>query len=150
MAPNGNTSFSLPFGFINANQALETTYSLMPQPTNPNKKRIIKDYDTLPEDIITRVKMEYPYGFADSLVSFTNKEGKRVSALPFETEEIYYLIRMTVQEARQIISDDEDYDDEGNLRDDYAAEEEEESAEPETGNSFSDPADDADDPYDNY
>ncbi|EMR01938.1 hypothetical protein [Cesiribacter andamanensis] len=121
----------------------------MPQPTNPNKKRIIKDYDTLPEDIITRVKMEYPYGFADNLVSFTNKEGKRVSALPFETEDIYYLIRMTVQEARQIISDDEDYDDEGNLRDDYAAEDEE-SGESESRSSYSEPADDSDDPYDDY
>ena len=64
--------------------------------------------------------MEYPYGFANNLVSFTNKEGKRVSALPFETEDIYYLIRMTVLEARQIISDDDDYDDEGNLRDSFA------------------------------
>ena len=92
----------------------------MPQPTNSNKKRIIKDYDSLPEDIISRVKMEYPYGFANNLVSFTNKEGKRVSALPFETEDIYYLIRMTVLEARQIISDDDDYDDEGNLRDSFS------------------------------
>jgi DNA-directed RNA polymerase subunit delta len=94
----------------------------MPQPTNSNKKRIIKDYENLPEEIISRVKMEYPYGFANNLVSFTNKEGKRVSALPFETEDIYYLIRMTVQEARQIISDDDDYDDEGNLRDSFAGE----------------------------
>ena len=96
----------------------------MPQPTNSNKKRIIKDYENLPEDIIARVKMEYPYGFANNLVSFTNKEGKRVSALPFETEDIYYLIRMTVLEARQIISDDEDYDDEGNLRDSFGGDEE--------------------------
>ena len=84
-----------------------------------SKKRIVKDYENLPEEIISRVKMEYPQGFANHLVSFTNKEGKKVSALPFETEEVYYLIRMTVNEARQIVSDDEDYDDEGNLRDDY-------------------------------
>ena len=84
-----------------------------------SKKRIVKDYENLPEEIISRVKMEYPQGFANHLVSFTNKEGKKVSALPFETEEIYYLIRMTVNEARQIVSDDDDYDDDGNLRDDY-------------------------------
>ncbi len=84
-----------------------------------SKKRIVKDYENLPEEIVSRVKMEYPQGFADHLVSFTNKEGKKVSALPFETEEIYYLIRMTVNEARQLVSDDEDYDDDGNLRDDY-------------------------------
>lgn len=88
-----------------------------------SKKRIVKDYENLPEEIVSRVKMEYPHGFANHLVSFTNKEGKKVSALPFETEEIYYLIRMTVKEARQIVNEDEDYDDEGNLRDDYSMDE---------------------------
>ena len=117
----------------------------MPQPTNSNKKRIIKDYDSLPEDIITRVKMEYPYGFANNLVSFTNKEGKRVSALPFETEEIYYLIRMTVLEARQIISDDEDYDDEGNLRDSFAGADEDAAAD--TGDGFDDDEAEEKSPY---
>ena len=84
-----------------------------------SKKRIVKDYENLPEEIISRVKMEYPHGFANNLVSFTNKEGKKVSALPFETEDVYYLIRMTMKEARQIINEDEDYDEAGNLRDDY-------------------------------
>lgn len=88
-----------------------------------DKKRIVKDYDALPEEIIARIKAEYPYGFEDNLVTFTNKEGNKVSALPFDTEEIYYLIRMTVREARQIIEDDEDYDDEGNLRDDFSTDE---------------------------
>ena len=88
-----------------------------------SKKRIVKDYENLPEEIVSRVKMEYPQGFANHLLSFTNKEGKKVSALPFETEDVYYLIRMTVKEARAIISEDEDYDDEGNLRDDYSMEE---------------------------
>lgn len=87
---------------------------------NSNKKRIVKDYENLPEEVVARVKMEYPYGFAENLISFTNKEGKKVSALPFETEDIYYLIRMTAQEAKQIVSDDEDYDEEGNLRDDFS------------------------------
>lgn len=87
-----------------------------------SKKRIVKDYENLPEEIVSRVKGEYPHGFANHLVSFTNKEGKKVSALPFETEDVYYLIRMTMKEARQIINEDEDYDDEGNLRDDYAIE----------------------------
>ena len=86
-----------------------------------DKKRIVKDYDALPEEVIAQLKLEYPYGFAQNLISFTNKEGKKVSALPFETEEIYYLVRMTTSEAEQIIEDDEDYDDEGNLREDFAS-----------------------------
>lgn len=88
-----------------------------------DKKRIVKDYENLPEEVVNQVKITYPSGFAEHLVSFTNKEGKRVSALPFETQDIYYLIRMTVMEAHQIIEDDEDYDDEGTLRDDFSMDE---------------------------
>ncbi len=87
------------------------------------KKRIVKDYENLPEEVVAQIKMSYPSGFADNLISFTNKEGKRVSALPFDTPEIYYLIRMTITEAHQIIEDDEDYDNEGTLRDDFSADE---------------------------
>lgn len=83
------------------------------------KKRVIKDYETLPEDIKTRIKMAYPRGFAQNLVYYTDRNGKRVSALPFDTEEVYYLVRMTVNEAVQIIEEDEDYDSEGVLRDDF-------------------------------
>ena len=86
-----------------------------------DKKRIVKDYEALPEEIVNRIKAEYPYGFEENLVKFTNKDGNQVSALPFETEEVYYLIRMTVSEARQIIEDDDDYDDDGNLRDDFSS-----------------------------
>jgi hypothetical protein len=83
------------------------------------KKRIVKDYNDLPEEVINQVKLEYPEGFSQNLVTYTNSEGKIVSALPFDTEEIYYLIRMTEEEAERIIEEDEDYDEEGNLRDDF-------------------------------
>lgn len=82
-------------------------------------KRIVIDYEKLPEDVVNRIKLEYPEGFEDNLITFTNAKGAYVSALPFETEEIYYLVRMTESEARQIIKDDEDYDSEGKLRDDF-------------------------------
>ncbi len=84
------------------------------------KKRVIKDYDALPEDIIRQVKLRYPTGYAAFLVSYTDKEGKKVSALPFETDEMYYLIRMTIQEAKRLVKEDEDYDDDGVLREDFA------------------------------
>lgn len=83
------------------------------------KKRIVKDYEVLPEEVIQQVKINYPEGFEENLISYINARGATVSALPFETEEIYYLIRMTVKEARQIIEDDDDYDDDGVLRDDF-------------------------------
>jgi hypothetical protein len=65
-----------------------------------------------------QVKLFYPNGFSEHLIRFTDKDGKNVSALPFETEDKYYLIRMTNLQAQKIIKDDSDYDDEGNLKDD--------------------------------
>lgn len=86
------------------------------------KKRVIKDYEALPEDVKDRIKVAYPRGFAQHLLKYTDIKGNRVSALPFDTDEIYYLVRMTVSEAVQIIEDDDDYDDDGTLRDDFGVE----------------------------
>lgn len=87
------------------------------------KPRVIKDYDKLDREVQEQIKLAYPYGFAKSLIFFTNKDGIKVSALPFETNDKYYLVRMTQQEARQIIQEDADYDELGQLkesvRDDY-------------------------------
>jgi hypothetical protein len=80
------------------------------------KPKIIKDYDKLPVEIQEKIKLEYPYGFSDYLIRFTNKEGLIVSALPFETEDRYYMVRMTVGEAIKIVEDDDDFDDDGLLK----------------------------------
>ena len=82
-----------------------------------SKPRVIKDYEKLDEVIKEQIKLVYPNGFSQHLISFTNKDGMLVSALPFETDEKYYLVRMTTQEAIDIINDDDDYDDEGTLKD---------------------------------
>lgn len=87
-----------------------------------SKPRIAKDYEKLSEELINQIKLEYPYGFEDNLISYKDAKGNKISALPFETEEVYYLVRMTRAEAQQIIEEDEDYDDDGNLRDDFADE----------------------------
>lgn len=112
--------------------ATSQTTNLVAMP-DMSKKRIVKDFEALPDELIARIKLEYPYGFAQHLLSYTNKDGNKVSALPFETEEVYYLIRMTVQEAHQIIEEDEDYDEGGTLREDFALEgmEADEEEEPE-------------------
>ncbi|MCF8370583.1 MAG: hypothetical protein K9H64_03100 [Bacteroidales bacterium] len=82
-----------------------------------SKPRVIKDFDKLDPEIVEQIKLTYPLGFSDYLISFTNKDGKFVSALPFETDEKYYLVRMTVVEAERIIEEDSDYDVDGNLKD---------------------------------
>ena len=82
------------------------------------KPKVIKDYEKLPTTLVEQIKLKYPTGYEDSLISYTDKEAKQRLALPFETEDYSYLIRMTVKEARQIIKDDDDFDDNGYLKDD--------------------------------
>lgn len=81
-----------------------------------NKLRVIKDFEKLDKDIVEQIKLTHPEGFSQHLIQFTNREGKLVSALPFETDDKIYLVRMTTQEAQSIILDDEDYDDDGMLK----------------------------------
>jgi len=96
-----------------------------------DKPRVIKDYEKVDETIIEQIKLAYPYGFEKHLMKFKNAAGQFVSALPFETEDRYYLIRMTKAEAVEIIEDDDDYDDDGNLKDDVKEDFEDKYDEPE-------------------
>jgi hypothetical protein len=82
------------------------------------KPRLIKDFEKLDTDIQEQIKLQYPEGFYSHLISFTNRDGNKVSALPFETEDMYFLVRMTIQQALDIIEEDDDYDEDGMLRDD--------------------------------
>lgn len=84
---------------------------------NQSKPRVIKDYDKLDPSIQEKIKLVYPTGFSEYLIYYFDKDGKNVSALPFETDDKYYLIRMTLSEAERIIEDDDDYDDDGFLKD---------------------------------
>ncbi len=83
-----------------------------------NKPKVIKDFEKLDPEIQEQIKLVYPDGFYNHLVYYTNKDGQSVTALPFETEDKHYLVRMTINQAKAIIEDDEDYDMEGNLKDD--------------------------------
>lgn len=82
-----------------------------------NKPRVIQDFEKLSKEIQEQIKLTYPNGFSQHLIQFTNKDGKFISALPFETDEKYYLVRMTSDEADEIIYADDDYDDDGILKD---------------------------------
>lgn len=89
------------------------------------KPRVLKAFEALDQEIQEQIKLAYPEGFKDHLIKFVNKDGEYQSGLPFETEEKYYLVKMTAAEAREIIADDDDYDDDGNLRDEVREEYEE-------------------------
>lgn len=79
------------------------------------KPRVVTDYEKLSDSIIEQIKLEYPYGFSDDLITFPDKEGKMIRGLRFESDEKIYLIRMTTSQAEDIISEDDDFDDDGIL-----------------------------------
>lgn len=81
-----------------------------------NKLRVIQDFEKLNSDLQEQVKLVYPDGFSQHLINFKNKDNETVYALPFETDEKIYMIRMSVKKAIQLIEDDSDYDDDGNLK----------------------------------
>ena len=93
-----------------------------------DKPRIISSFEKIDRSIQEQIKLEYPEGFSQHLITFMNKDGDKVSALRFETEDKVYLIKMSKIIAQQLIEDDEDYDDAGNLTD-FAKEQYEEKYE---------------------
>ena len=81
-----------------------------------NKLRVIKDFEKLDSDIQEQIKLVYPNGFSQHLIEFKNKDNETVFALPFETDEKIYMVKMSVKKAIQLIEDDSDYDDDGILK----------------------------------
>lgn len=109
------------------------------------KPRVVKDFEKLTEDIQEQIKLAYPEGFSHQLITFTDKEGFKVSALPFETEEKYYLVRMTKKEATALIEDDDDYDDQGYLKEEIRLDYEEKHMDYDDLEEDDEPSDDTDD-----
>ncbi len=80
------------------------------------KPRIIKDYEKLDKNIILQIKLKYPYGYEKSLITFKNAKKQLISALPFESTDYYYLVKMTRVQAQNIILNDSDFDENGELK----------------------------------
>ncbi len=85
------------------------------------KKRIIVDYKTLPENMLERLALQYPDGFKDNLITYTNSKGDKISAVPVETEETYYLVKVSIQLKEMVRDVDvEDIDPEEDLGDEFS------------------------------
>ncbi len=111
-----------------------------------NKPRIIKDYNKLDKDLQQQIKLVYADGFADNLIHFFDKDGIKITVLPFETEDKYYMLRMTENEAVQIVDDDDDFDDDGFLKNEVKQEYEDKYAD--MDHIADQMSDDEDDSYD--
>lgn len=71
------------------------------------KKKIIKKYEQLTPEIYKAIKETYPDGFEEELISIPLPSGELALALPFETENVSYLIKMP----NNSIPEDNDEDD---------------------------------------
>lgn len=60
-------------------------------------------------DLLRLVKLTYPDGFEDNLITFSSPKGELELALPLETDEVSYLIKMPKDVA--IEEDDNDSSD---------------------------------------
>ena len=58
------------------------------------KKKIIKDFNNLPEETREDIRKTYPGGYLNHIITFFDKDKQLISALPYETEEVSYLIKM--------------------------------------------------------
>lgn len=86
---------------------------------NPNKKRVIVDYKNITQDLLQMLTDKYPYGFDDETIHFTNAKGERVEAVPLETEDTKYLVKVSTQLITKFEAfQDEEEDDDDNTEPD--------------------------------
>ncbi len=75
------------------------------------KRKVIKEYSKLDSDFLKKLKEKYPDGYGDDLVSFYGADGLKIRAIPYETEETYYLIKVPIATVKELDGDDDDSND---------------------------------------
>jgi hypothetical protein len=81
------------------------------------KKRLVVSFNNLPAELQEQVKALYPYGYSDAMMRIDKPNGDFFFAVPFETEEVSYLVKIDVK-IDEVSADDDDkdyFDDEGDL-----------------------------------
>ena len=71
-------------------------------PTSTNKKKVIINSTNVTPEILNLFKDRYPYGYEEDIIKYPNSQGQTVNAVPLETEDTYYLIKLGVEMDRKI------------------------------------------------
>ena len=102
-------------------------------------KKVIVDYKNVPDEVLQMLADKYPHGYNKAIVKFKNAKGETVSAVPIETEETSFLVKVSTQLQSMVDKmDADDFDDLGldeavgtstkaNFADDEFGDDEEES-----------------------
>ena len=73
------------------------------------KKRLVVSFNNLTPELQEEVKAAYPAGFADFMMRIPKPNGEFFFAVPFETEEVSYLVKIDVK-IDDASNDDDDKD----------------------------------------
>ena len=80
--------------------------------TKPNtaKKHIVTSFNNLPAELQEAVKAFYPLGFTDAMMRIDKPNGDFFYAVPFDTEDTAYLVKLDVKiDDKAGEEDDKDY-----------------------------------------
>ncbi len=81
------------------------------------KKRIVTSYNNLSTELQEELKKKYPLGFTDVMMRIDKPQGDFFYAVPFETEEISYLVKIDVKIDDNVDDDnDNDYYDDDEIK----------------------------------
>ena len=79
--------------------------------TKPNivKKHIATSFDNLSPELQEAVKAKYPLGFTDAMIRVDKPNGDFFYAVPYDTDEIAYMVKIDVKVDDNSHDDDKDY-----------------------------------------
>ena len=92
------------------------------------KRRSVVSFANLPEELQEEVKKLYPYGYNEAMMRIEKPNGDFFYAVPFETDEVSYLVKVAVK-IDDHIDEEEDkdyYSDDLKGADEFADNEEDE------------------------
>ena len=77
---------------------------------NSTKKRLVTSFNNLSQEQQEEVKALYPRGFAEVMTRIDKPNGDFFYAVPFDTEEVAYLVKIDVKiDDKAHEEDDKDY-----------------------------------------
>ena len=62
----------------------------------------------MPDEILVQLKDRFPHGYDEHMLRLSNAKGELFSAVPFETDETVYLVRMNHDGAYHFVEEDLD------------------------------------------
>lgn len=81
------------------------------------KKRLVISQDKLSPELLEDFLAQYPTGYTDIMMRIDKPNGDFFYAVPYETEDIYYLIKVNVKVDNKINDDRDIFDTDDEVKD---------------------------------